>query len=117
MMWGAWDSGGHALAAVGGGVNVAWAGSSPLSDVHALINILEEQKNTDEELFLGRDTHMRITTTQIPALYILFHYSHHLPFLHDGQREGNISKTFNITVVRTPVISGGHLSQCNPKVE
>lgn len=62
MMWRAWDSGGHALAAVGRGVNVAWAGGSPLSDVHAFINILEKQMYIDNNLVLWKYVHTMLTT-------------------------------------------------------
>lgn len=48
MVGGPWDGGGHALAAVGGGVDVARAGGSPLPRVKALVDVLEMGKGVEK---------------------------------------------------------------------
>lgn len=47
MVGGPRDGGGHALAAVGGGVDVARAGRSPLPRVKALVDVLEMGKGAE----------------------------------------------------------------------
>lgn len=47
MVWGPRDGGGHALAAVGGRVDVARAGGSPLPCVKALIDVLGTGKRVE----------------------------------------------------------------------
>lgn len=37
------ECGGHALPAVGGGINVSWAGGSSLPEVQVLVDVLGEE--------------------------------------------------------------------------
>lgn len=48
MVGGSRDGGGHALAAVGGGVDVAGAGGSPLPCVKALVDVLGTGKGVEK---------------------------------------------------------------------